>query len=1039
MTEKFKYTPPANGYPEWNNNPEIFQVNRLAAHATLMPFDTLEEALAGDRSKSRYYKCLNGLWKFNFAENADKRPKNFFRTDFDCGSWNEIPVPSHWQLQGYDYPQYTNIRYPWEKREKVIPPFAPVEYNPVGSYVTDFTVPENWKEKQVLLSFQGVESCFYVWVNGEVVGYSEDSFTPAEFDVTPYLLEGENRLAVEVYRWCDASWLEDQDFWRLSGIFRDVFLYAAPALHVYDFSAVAELDEFCRNGSLSVCANVTRQDGYEALGAILEMLLYDAQGNLAAKDAAALPMGGQVHELKLCKCVEAVKAWSAETPYLYTLVLRLSDEDGAVVETVSCKVGFRRFELKGGLMLINGKRIVFKGVCRHEWNCRTGRVQTAEEMVSDIKLMKQYNINAVRTSHYPNDPLWYELCDEYGLYVIDEANLETHGTWRYGQRHEEWDNVPGCKPWWTAAVIDRANSMLQRDKNHPSVLIWSLGNESYGGENFVKMHDFLKEKDPTRLVHYEGVFHHRASEAASDMETQMYTSPDDVEKYAMNNPAKPFILCEYSHCTGNSCGNLDQYWEVFDRYPVLQGGFIWDWKDKALVKKSPDGTEFFAYGGDFGDEPNDRNAGCNGLLFADGAVSPKLYEVKRCYQSVKISADDLEHGAFRVTNNFLFDMLEQYQIAWKVERNGQPVESGTAPLRAAPGESVPVVLRYTLPEQVLKPDEYWLTVNIVLKEDTNWAPNGHEIAFEQFRLPVRSIASRPAQSPGLYLEVFENGTVSTVQGKEFEIAFDRESGNMVSYQFKGTEMLSSPPAPNFWRACTDNDLGTHHNIRCAAWRDVGQGRRLVFSDMSLLGGKAVFSVEYELPTPQPSVCKVQYSVCYSGRVEVSFTLLPGRSLPEIPEIGMMFTMPNAFNQLQWYGPGPYETYWDRAAGAKFGRYAGTVEAQFTPYIRPQECGNKTSVRWATVTNANGIGLMIFGLPEVDMSALPYTPEEIEVCDHAYQLPKSDKTVLRVDYRQMGVGGDRGWGATAVAHPEFVLYANRSYMYSFALQAVETTK
>src|SRR5690625_2446224 len=622
--EKFTYTPPENGYPEWNNNPEIFQLNRVDAHATLMPYLTVGDALKGKRDQSPFFQSLNGQWKFAFAETPDKRITNFYEDDFDHSEWDKIKVPSNWQLQGYDYPQYTNSRYPWEDTEYINLPVAPTKYNPVCQYVTTFTVPENWKRQPVFINFQGVESAFYVWLNGDLVGYSEDTFTPAEFDLTPYLIDGENKLAVEVYRWSDASWLEDQDFWRMSGIFRDVYLYSTPNIHIRDFSVITDLDDQYEDADLKIKAEITNYYEIQSEGITFQAMLYDKNHEAVFDEPIELQIDvNQTDSLHIetSKFVKNPLKWSAEQPHLYTLVLGLVDATGNILETESCKVGFRTFEIKDGLMKMNGERIVFKGVNRHEFTADKGRAVDYEDMVHDIKLMKKYNINAVRTSHYPNHPLWYELCDEYGLYVIDEVNLETHGTWRYGQKEEE-DTIPGSKPEWTENVLDRCNSMFQRDKNHPSIVIWSLGNESFGGDNFLTMHRFFKENDSTRLVHYEGVFHYRASETASDIESTMYINPYGMEKYGIQaeqseEPMKPYVICEYAHSMGNSTGNLYKYTELFDEYDILQGGFIWDWKDQALKTETEDGIEYLAYGGAFGESPHDGNFSGDGIIFAD--------------------------------------------------------------------------------------------------------------------------------------------------------------------------------------------------------------------------------------------------------------------------------------------------------------------------------------------------------------------------------------------------------------------------------------
>ncbi|MDU0201751.1 beta-galactosidase, LacZ type [Paenibacillus sp. MAH-36] len=1032
MRQKYSYLPPKNGYPEWNNNPEIFQLNRMKAHATLMPYASIEEALKGDRSASPSTVSLNGMWQFSFAETPEQRNRNFYEMGYDTSGWDTIQVPGHWQLQGYDYPQYTNVRYPWEGKEDIKPPFAPTKYNPVGSYTRTFTVPSDWKDLPVYISFQGVESAFYVWVNGDLVGYSEDSFTPAEFDLTPYVHEGENKLAVEVYRWCDASWLEDQDFWRMSGIFRDVYLYSTPRVHIYDFSAVADLDDEYRHGLLHIKATVTNAFGEHLDKHTLEVSLYDQDANLVqASLSADVKLDGEnEQELRLRTMLNDPMKWTAETPNLYHLVLSLKDTSGDLVEAVSCRIGFRRFELSDGLMKINGQRIVFKGVNRHEFNCDTGRAIHYDDMVRDIQLMKAYNINAVRTSHYPNHPLWYDLCDEYGLYVIDETNLETHGSWSNFQEEEGW-TVPASKPEWTANVLDRANSMLQRDKNHPSIIIWSLGNESWGGDNFIKMHDFFRSNDPTRLVHYEGVTRCRKSDAASDMESQMYTLPSKVEEYALTNPKKPFILCEYSHAMGNSNGNLFKYCELFDKYPILQGGFIWDWIDQAIRTKTSEGTEYLAYGGDFGDTPNDGTFCGNGLIFADRRVTPKLAEVKKCYQNVKFEMIDLNQCRIRIKNNFLFTNLIAYDLKWELAKYGINMDGGLVPLAVEAGDTAEITLPIGLPMNVNAGEECTLTVQLLEKEGRAWADAGHEVAFEQFLLPVEMKAAQTSEVGQLHTE--ESETSFTAFGSDFSVTFSKLTGDLTSYSYKGVELMKEAPRPNFWRASIDNDKGNKLPERSRTWKEAGQERKLHVMRVHSYADKVEVAVEYILPTTHISFCKLFYVVRGDGRIQLSEELQPGQDLPEIPEIGMMFQLDASFENLAWYGRGPHENHWDRAESARLGIYQGKVADQYVPYLRPQECGNKTDVRWAELTRADGFGLRIEGAKAVELNALPYTPSELEAHDHMYKLPPSDKIALRVNYRQMGVGGDDSW--MSKTHPEFTLYANRSYAYSFSFKGI----
>lgn len=1034
---KFQYTPPANGYPEWNNNPEIVHINRRQAHVACVPYDTMEEALKVDIHTSRYYQSLNGMWKFSFAKKPKERITNFYEYAYDCSSWDDIKVPSHWQLQGYDYPQYTNVVYPWNDTEDIKPPFAPTVYNPVGSYVRTFTVPEDWGDRSIILSFQGVESAFYVWVNGDLVGFSKDSFTPAEFDITSYLREGENKLAVEVYRWCDGSWLEDQDFWRLSGIFRDVYLYSKPRLNINDYFVITDLDDSYTNSTLTIKTRISNPSQLPLDGIHLEAQLYYDNLEVLSK-TLTLPLDlldKDCYEMELSTDVKNPLKWSAEHPNLYTLVLSLRTEE-KLIEVISSQIGFRKFEIKDGLMHINGKRIVFKGVNRHEFSCDKGRAVDLNDMETDIKLMKQYNINAVRTSHYPNHPMWYELCDRYGIYVIDETNLETHGLWHYHQKEEEDFNVPGSKACWTAAVLDRANSMFQRDKNHPSVLIWSLGNESFGGENFIKMHDFFRSVDPTRIVHYEGIVHLRQYEAASDIESQMYTKPRDIE-HQLHHNKKPFILCEYSHSMGNSTGNLFKYTELFDRLPRVQGGFIWDWVDQAIRTKTLEGIDYLAYGGDFGEKPHDGNFCGDGIIFADKAVSPKLYEVKRCYQNVNFTADNLSKGQIILENKFLFTNLKEFVFVWQLYKNGICQAEGRDIVDIEPGSSSIITIPYGKLEPCSLQDEYYLNVGFVLDTPNIWANSDHEIAFDQFVLPVVHESKTITNTSYHELITDEDDDRIRISGSDFVLVFSKISGEITSYEVSGNTIFKAGPTPHFWRAYTDNDRGNGLPTRCAPWREASQTKSLTSFSTTIENDQISITVVYELPTPEVSNCKVTYTISDNGQINVKVDLLPGDNLPEIPEIGMLMILEKAFDNLHWYGKGPHENYWDRNLGAKLGLYSGKVSDQFTPYLRPQECGNKTEVRWARLTNDQGVGFEISGDPTIEINALPYTPFELEDYDHVYKLPDSDKVVIRVNYKQMGVGGDDTWGART--HPEFTLYANRNYSYTYSIKGFVPSK
>lgn len=1046
MRKKLVHTPPANGYPEWNNNPETFQVNRLPAHANMVAFPTIEEALSNEFTSSPWYQTLNGSWKFSFAETPEQRIASFYEAGYDASNWDEIAVPSNWQLQGYDYPHYTNMTYPWVEREPELkPPFAPATYNPVGSYIRTFTVPADWKDRPVLLHFEGVESAFYVWVNGELVGYSEDTFTPAEFDITAYLTEGENKLAVEVYRWCDASWLENQDFWRLSGIFRGVYLHSPSPVQIADFFVRTELDDALQNAELQLDVKLYNHNaGQQVEGLTVQAQLYDAERKLVLDQPLAAEVSFANEEeitLHLSTPVVNPLLWSAETPNLYTLVLSIQNTSGETVEAVRTRVGFRRFEIKDGLMKINGKRIVFKGVNRHEFSPDSGRAIGREDMIRDIELMKAYNVNAVRTSHYPNQTLWYELCDEYGLYVIDETNLETHGTWYYGQKEMNDDNIPASKPEWRDNVIDRCNSMFQRDKNHASIIIWSLGNESFGGDNFIAMYDYLKQADPTRLVHYEGTYHYRPTDSASDIESTMYISPNDIEQYArMKGDKKPYIICEYSHAMGNSCGGLHLYWEMFDKYEILQGAFIWDWVDQSIRTKTADGIEYLAYGGDFGESPHDGNFCGNGLILADKTVTPKLEEVKKCYQNVRMQALNLQTGLVRITNHFLFTDLNEYALAWTLSHNGVSVEKGHLDIAAQPGESVEVHIPYTPSSDLYT--EAVLTVSLETKKATKWAEAGHEIGWEQFVVSPRLRAIQQpvaGASDALQVEELQDGGLKVNAG-EVSISFSSVTGALTSYQINSQEQLLAPARANFWRAMTDNDLGNKLNERAAFWRDAHATNKLIRFEHHTDAQGCHVTTDYTWDASPGSTLSITYHIKPNSELEISQTLVSGAGLPELPEFGMLFELKDSLDTISWYGRGPHDNYIDRQTSAPLGYYTGAVRDQFVPYLKPQECGNKTDVRYAEITSAVGedaakgsIGLHFEANAPFEINALPWSPEELEANDHVYKLPVSSHTIARINYMQMGVGGDDSWSART--HPEYTLQANRPYHFKFTVRPV----
>ena len=1006
----------------------------------MLPYATVEQALEGTREASPYYLSLNtGApggrgWKFHYVAKPADRPREFHRTDFDDRAWAEIKVPSNWQLQGYDKPIYLNTRYPWAP-ENPQPPTIPPDYNPVGSYRTTFEVPAGWAGRRVFLHFAGVNSAFHLWVNGRWVGYSEDSMTAAEFDVTPFLKAGENLLAAQVFRWSDGSYLEDQDTWRLSGIYRDVFLYSTPALRISDFGVRTDLDEAYRDATLLVRPRLRSHDGATAEGFTVEAQLFDAD----RRPVLAQPLGRDAKAILdekypqrdtnpfglLEAKVTAPRLWSAETPYLYTLVLSLKDPKGAVVQATSARVGFREVEVRGERLLLNGRPIRFYGVDRHEHDPDHGQAVPYERMVQDAELMKQYNVNAVRTSHYPNDPRWYELCDRYGIYVLDEANLETHGvTGRLTNDSQ-----------WLSAFVERARRMVERDKNHPSVVMWSLGNESGMGPNHAAMAGWIRESDPTRPIHYEGAAMKPRDPAWVDVVSRMYTRIPELAQMAKDPlDTRPVVLCEYAYARGNAVGNLKEYWDLIESEDRLLGGFIWDWVDKGLRKRDAQGREFWAYGGDYGDEPNDGTMVCNGIVLPDRRPEPELYEVAKVYQRIDTTAVDAAAGRIRVRNEHDFRDLDFVEVAWSVEHDGRVVDEGRMPAPAL-GPKQEGELRLPLKRVAPGPGaEAFLKVRYALAKDEVWAKAGHVVAWEQVPLPAGEAAPAVALAAMPPVELDESGPALTVKGKGFSVAVGRASGALESFRHEGRELVASPLVPNFWRVPLDNDIGflllNDMPRRLAAWKTAGPQRRVASVKAERLSPQAVrITAEATLPAAS-SAYVTTWTVYGSGDVVVEARFTPGGELPELPRFGMQMAVPGALGTMTWLGRGPHENYWDRHTGAAVGRYSGRVEDLVHPYVRPQENANRTDVRWVALTGADGSGLLASGLPLLSVSAWPYTMEDLEKATHVNELPRRDAVTLNLDLRQMGVGGDDGWGARP--HAEYTLDA-KPYAYSFRLR------
>jgi beta-galactosidase len=993
-----------------------------------MPYGNETSALLGDRTASPYYFSLNGTWKFHIATNPSQRDTSFYKDTANVSGFGNIIVPGNWETQGYDHPNYTNSQYPWTLFDHQSPPQAPTVYNPVGSYRREFTVPSTWNGRQIFLSFQGIGSAFYVWVNGNYVGYGEDSFTPKEFDITKYLRTGTNNISVEVYRWSDGSWLEDQDMIRLSGIFRDVFLFSTPPVHIEDFHYTTDLDGSYTNASLIVKANLKYYSQTAPAGFTVEAAVYNSIGG----QVTSLPLGtasfstSDETQVSQSTSVSNPDKWSAEFPNLYTLVIVLKDPGGNVIETESCLLGFRKFELSGGQMKINGKPILFKGVDRHEIDPQTGKTLTYDRMVQDITIMKQFNINAVRTSHYPNYPQWYELCDKYGIYVIDETNLESHGV---------RDILPASDPQWTQDCIDRVKSMVERDKNHPCVLIWSLGNEAGGGSNFQAMADWVHQNEPTRPVHYEG------DNQVADMNSWMYPSVESVEQYGASGNTKPLILCEYSHAMGNSEGNIYQYWDAIEKYPNLQGAFIWDFVDQGLWNASRTG---FLYGGDWGDNPNDADFCANGLVSADRTLQPEIYEVKKVYQNIKVKAVDSLKGQVEIKNYYRFTNVNSFHGTWKLMEDNNQLNSGSftaSDLDIPPLTSKVITIGFGTPA-VKAGAKYWLNLSFTLAKNELWADAGHEIASEQIQIPF-VVPEAPMidtlQLPTLSMNEFKDSII--VSNTNLRLVFDKNAGTISSFMYQGTKLLETGPVPSFWRAPNSNDRGNGMPTRCATWKTASQGRTVTGVTVKNISTRQIqVAVNFSYPTSTKSYGIVIYDIYGDGNVVISSTLVPGNAqLPEIPEVGMLCTVPADFSTITWYGRGPFENYWDRKKGANVGVYTTTVDSMFVSYIRPQETGNRTDVQWVCLTNSSGNGLMAVGMPNIEFNALQYTPWELDSkgTQHPFNLVKNSSTVLRLNYHQMGLGGDNSWGARP--HPEFTLYSNKTYTYQYRIVPVTSVQ
>ncbi|GHU93393.1 beta-galactosidase [Bacteroidia bacterium] len=1018
--------------PDWEN-PEVFAINKEATRATALPYSNEQQAIANVYSASPYYQSLDGVWKFHWTPKPADKPDGFYREGYDVSQWGTIKVPGNWELQGYGTPIYTNITYPHPAN----PPYIDHNDNPVGCYLRNFDLPAAWNGRRVYLHFESGLAAMYIWVNGQKVGYSQVTKSPTEFDITQYIKQGKNTLAIEGYRWSDGSYLEDQDFWRLSGFDRSVYLYSTAQVRIADFFAKGDLDNAYKNGLFSVDVTV---GAYGIRPNVqVETKLLDAAGKSIYTEtvvgAGFKPALTATATINFTKKIASPKLWSNETPYLYTLLLTLKDDKGATIEVTSCKIGFRKVEIKNAQLLVNGKPILVRGVNIHEHHPINGHVQDEATMRRDIALMKQHNINAVRTSHYPESPLWYRLCDEYGLYLVDEANLESHGM-GYG------DDSPSKHSQWFAAHTDRNVRLVERDKNHPSVIVWSMGNECGNGQAFYDIYKWIKQRDPSRPV----LFEQAGENENTDIVSPMYPGIEYMKKYAARKDVtRPFIMCEYAHAMGNSSGNFQEYFDIIATAPQMQGGFIWDWVDQGLRAKDDSGREYWAYGGDIGGYKytHDQNFCANGLITPDRKPHPGLYEVKKVYQDIIFTAKDLDKGIITIENRFLYNDLQNYNFKWEVLENGYKIADGNLSISQAPGTKKDVTI--PLPTLVMKRNtgssehtDYFLNIYAYTKGATEMIPANHEIAREQFAFSHDNYIIKIISFNQSVEIVKEDANGITLKAGGITLNFNKRSGSLDDYIYNNKRLLTSGPQPDFWRAPTDNDYGNRMPEISNVWKQAGRNKTLKNFAVNKNEGKVIISTEYLLNDVTSSYT-ITYTVLPNGTVQVRAAWQAGREgLPELPRFGMQLQLPANYESVAYYGRGPWENYSDRNTASFVGIYKSTVAEQSFDYIRPQENGNHTDVRWFTLTNKDGVGLKITGTQSLSVKAAHNPAEDLDFGvwkknTHPSDITPRPEIYLNVDLLQRGVGGDNSWGA--LPHNPYRLLEN-NYEYGFEIRVVQ---
>jgi beta-galactosidase len=1015
--------------PDWEN-PTLFELNKEKPHATFHVYQDKNKAIEDNPNQSTWYQSLNGTWKFVYTDDHVNRPTNFFEENLSDKNWNNLTVPSNWEMNGFGLPIYTNIIYPFPKN----PPFVGNKI-PVGTYRKEFTVPENWNGKQIMLQFGSITGCAFIYVNGQKVGMNKASKTAAEFNITPYLKQGKNLLAVQVFRWHDGSYLEDQDFWRLSGIERDVAIYALPSLSIWDFFAKVDLDAKYTNGIFNVDVQLRKFSTNTFKQAKLAVELLDADGKTIFTQTKEVKIDAtNMQSVSFNTKVNNPKKWTAETPNLYKCLITLQLPNGESISTSAVNIGFRKVEIKNAQLLVNGKKIMVHGVNRHEHDEILGHVPTKELMLKDIQLMKQYNINAVRTAHYPNDPYWLKLCDEYGLYVVDEANIEVHGM---GVLPGNIDTVnhPSYSPIWAPSIFDRIERMLERDKNHPSVIIWSMGNECGNGKVFYDGYSWIKQRDMSRPVLFE-----QALESwNTDIVSPMYPKIGYMKKYAADSTKKrPFIMCEYAHAMGNSSGNFQEYFDIFNASPHMQGGFIWDWADQGIKTKDENGKTYWAYGGDFGAGhlQNDENFCANGIVAADRSPHPGIFEVKKVYQNIIFKDVDWKKGNIIVENKFAFSNLSAYQFKWVLLQNGIAIKSDTFSVNLPAATSTTINL--SLPALEAN-SEVMLNVFAYNKTATATLPANHEVAREQFGGNNNNFFENNSVPSGV-LKVTTKGNIIEFESENVKGIFNTKMAKFVDYQVNNHSVLNTFPEPYFWRAPTDNDFGNQMPHKLGFWRNAHQMLNLDEVKVEQMNENGIVITCYYTMTAIGATYQTKYEVLQNGSIKVTSNIdLKNKQLPEMPRFGMRMNVPKSYQNIDFYGRGPWENYSDRKTAAFVGVYQQKANEQFVAnYIRPQENGYKTDIRWVKLYDEKNHGIKVTGLQPFCFSALPYTTEDLDAGNtkknrHPSDLNERNFLSVQIDLNQRGVGGDDSWGA--LPHASYLLKKN-TYSYSYIIEPIQ---